>query len=71
MENIPGFSAEYMMGQGSINTNTAFGKIVEAAKNAGISDEEFRSGNVQIFQVKAEGKGRAGGNYDYIVFRRN
>ena len=71
MENIPGFSAEYMMGQGGINTNTAFGKIVEAAKNAGISDEEFRSGNVQIFQVKAEGKGRAGGNYDYIVFRRN
>ena len=71
MENIPGFSAEYMMGQGGINTNTAFGKIVEAARGAGISDEEFRSGNVQIFQVKAEGKGRADGNYDYIVFRKN
>ena len=71
METIPGFSAEYMMGQGGINTNTAFGKIVEAARDAGISDEEFRSGNVQIFQVKAKGKGRAGGNYDYIVFRKN
>ena len=70
METIPGFSSAYMTGQGNVTANTAFGKIVEAAHKAGISDAEFRSGNVQIFQVKAEDD-RAGGNYDYIIFRKN
>ena len=70
METIPGFSSAYMTGQGNVTSSTAFGKIVEAAHKAGISDAEFRSGNVQIFQVKAE-KGRAGGDYDYIIFRKN
>ena len=70
METIPGFSSAYMIGQGNVTANTAFGKIVEAAHKAGISDAEFRSGNVQIFQVKAEDP-RAGGDYDYIIFRKN
>ena len=67
---IPGFSEEFMMGTGTMpDKNTAFGKIVEAVRSAGITDEEFRSNRVIIAKVKAE-KNRAE-PYDYVIFRKN
>lgn len=67
---IPGFSEEFMMGTGTMpDKNTAFGQIVEAARDAGITDEEFRSDRVIIAKVKAENN-RAE-PYDYVIFRKN
>lgn len=67
---IPGFSEEFMMGTGTMpDKNTAFGQIVEAARNAGITDAEFRSNRVIIAKVKAEDNRPE--PYDYVIFRKN
>lgn len=67
---IPGFSEEFMIGTGTMpDKNTAFGQIVQAARSAGITDEEFRSNRVIIAKVKAEDN--RGEPYDYIIFRKN
>lgn len=67
---IPGFSEEFMMGTGTMpDKNTAFGQIIEAARNAGITDAEFRSNRVIIAKVRAEGNRSE--PYDYVIFRKN
>lgn len=67
---IPGFSEEYMKGTGTMpDSNTAFGQIVKAAKNVGITDDEFRTNRVIIAKVKSEGKRSE--PYDYVIFRKN
>ena len=59
-----------MVGTGTMpDSNTAFGQIVEAAKAAGITDEEFKTNRVIIAKVKSEGKRDE--PYDYVIFRKN
>lgn len=55
-----------------VDRSTAFGKIIEQARLAGISDEEFSSDNVIILKVKARG-GRSSSEspYDYIIYRKS
>lgn len=69
-ETIPGF-LEYLNGAEDIS-NTAFGQILEQARKAGISDEEFMSNNVQIVKVKAKGKRVSSDEpYDYLIYRKS
>lgn len=69
-ETIPGF-LEYLNGAEDIS-NTAFGKILERARIAGISDEEFASDNTQIVKVKAKGKRVSSDEpYDYLIYRKS
>ena len=69
-ETIPGF-LEYLNGAEDIS-NTAFGKILEQARIAGISDEEFASDNIQIVKVKAKGKRVSSDEpYDYLIYRKS
>ena len=69
-ETIPGF-LEYLNGVEDIS-NTAFGQILEQARKAGISDEEFMSNNVQIVKVKARGKRVSSDEpYDYLIYRKS
>ena len=69
-ETIPGFK-EWLSGEGMI-ANSAFSQILEQARKAGISDEEFLSDNVQIVQVKGR-RSRKGSDapYDYIIYRKS
>lgn len=69
-ETIPGFK-EWLSGEGAIE-NSAFAQILEQAKRAGISDEEFMSDNIQIVQVKGK-RSRKGSDtpYDYIIYRKS
>lgn len=69
-ETIPGFK-EWLSGEGAIE-NSAFAQILEQAKKAGISDEEFMSDNIQIVQVKGR-RSRKGSDtpYDYIIYRKS
>lgn len=70
-ETIPGF-LEFSNGVKDIS-HTAFGQILEQARRAGISDEEFFSNNVQIVKVKARGRNRAKSDepYDYLIYRKS
>lgn len=69
-ETIPGFK-EWLSGEGAVE-NSAFAQILEQAKRAGISDEEFMSDNIQIVQVKGR-RSRKGSDtpYDYIIYRKS
>ena len=69
-ETIPGYR-EWASGEGLI-ANSAFSQILEQARKAGISDEEFASDNVQIVQVKGR-RSRKGSDapYDYIIYRKS
>lgn len=70
LETIPGFK-EWLSEEGMVE-NSAFSQILEQAKKAGISDEEFLSDNVQIVQVKGR-RSRKGSDtpYDYIIYRKS
>lgn len=69
-ETIPGFK-EWLSGEGAIE-NSAFAQILEQAKRAGISDEEFMSDNIQIVQVKGRRSRKSSDTpYDYIIYRKS
>lgn len=69
-ETIPGY-LEYLNGEVDIS-NTAFGRIMEQAIRAGISDEEFFSNRIQIVKVKATGNRVSSDEpYDYIIYRKS
>ena len=69
-ETIPGY-LEYINGVEDIS-NTAFGRILEQVKRAGISDEEFDSNRIQIVKVKATGNRVSSDEpYDYIIYRKS
>lgn len=55
-----------------VDKSTAFGKIIEQARLAGITDEEFESDNVKILKVKATGNRTSSESpYDYIIYRKS
>ena len=55
-----------------VDKSTAFGKIIEQARLAGITDEEFDSDNVIILKVKARGSRVSSESpYDYIIYRKS
>lgn len=74
METIPGFK-EWIQGSGDlseVDMTTAFGQILQQARLAGISDEEFSTNNVRILKVKATGSRTSSGSpYDYIIYRKS
>ena len=74
METIPGFK-EWIEGGGDLeelDMSTAFGKILQQARLAGISDEEFATDNVRILKVKATGsRASSDSPYDYIIYRKS
>ena len=74
METIPGFK-EWNQGGGDlseVDTTTAFGQILQQARLAGISDEEFATNNVRILKVKATGSRVSSDSpYDYIIYRKS
>lgn len=74
METIPGFK-EWINGSGDllkVDESTAFGQIVQQARLAGITDEEFQTDNVIILKVKAKGsRASSGSPYDYIIYRKS
>ena len=74
METIPGFK-EWIEGGGNlaeVDKSTAFGQIVNQARLAGISDEEFATDNVRILKVKATGSRTSlDSPYDYIIYRKS
>lgn len=74
METIPGFK-EWIEGGGDISEidmSTAFGQILNQARLAGISDEEFATNNVRILKVKAKGSRTSSDSpYDYIIYRKS
>ena len=56
----------------NVDKSTAFGKIIEQAKLAGITDKEFESDNVIILKVKATGNRISSETpYDYIIYRKS
>ena len=55
-----------------VDKSTAFGKIIEQARLAGITDEEFETDNVRILKVKARGSRVSSESpYDYIIYRKS
>lgn len=74
METIPGFK-EWIQGGGDlseVDMTTAFGQILQQARLAGISDEEFATDNVRILKVKATGsRASSDSPYDYIIYRKS
>lgn len=74
METIPGFK-EWIEGGGNlaeVDKSTAFGQILNQARLAGISDEEFATNNVRILKVKATGSRISSDSpYDYIIYRKS
>jgi hypothetical protein len=55
-----------------VDKSTAFGKIRDQARLAGITDEEFESKNVIILKVKATGsRASSDSPYDYIIYRKS
>lgn len=70
LSTIPGYSEGFMKDTGDMpKAASAFGQLVLAARDAGISDDDFRAKKVIVVRVKAEKK-RAE-PYDYIIFRKN
>ena len=73
-ETIPGAKewANGTMELSDVDKSTAFGKIIEQARLAGISDEEFETNNVRILKVKAKGRRASSESpYDYIIYRKS
>lgn len=74
LNTIPGFE-QWIEGKGKVleeGESTAFGKIVEQAINAGITNEEFWTNNIRILKVKAKGsRASSESPYDYIIYRKS
>ena len=74
IETIPGAEewANGTMELSDVDKSTAFGKIIEQARLAGITDEEFETDNVRILKVKARGSRVSSESpYDYIIYRKS
>ena len=74
IETIPGAKewANGTMELSDVDKSTAFGKIIEQARLAGITDEEFETDNVRILKVKARGSRVSSESpYDYIIYRKS